>query len=128
MTKAYDAQSADQQSRRSDHTERTSSALQHKKSKGERVGTIPYGYDLGKDKMLVINEKEKEAIRMMMNLRSGHQMSYNKIAHWLDEQGIPTKKGASMWSGEVVRRIIKENTVEVAHRKTASLFEECLFW
>jgi DNA invertase Pin-like site-specific DNA recombinase len=51
-------------------SERTSLALQHKRSKGERVGTVPYGYCVGSDGVqLVPHSGEQETIQRMRTLR-----------------------------------------------------------
>lgn len=86
-------------------SERTKFAMAHKRSKGERVGTIPYGFDLDSDGVaLVANEAEQHAIAAMRELRS-RGMSYRKIADQLENDGHLTKKGKSTWAPMVVKRI-----------------------
>jgi site-specific DNA recombinase len=87
-------------------SERTSTAMAHKKSKGERVGTIPFGFRLLDDgRTLVRDEKEQRIIELLELFReSGY--SYGKIADILNRQSIPTKKPGAMWQGTTVRNIL----------------------
>ena len=64
--------------------ERTAEALRHKRSRGEYTGgDIPFGYDLDRDGIhLVENKAEKKAIRLMIELR-GRGYSYRAIARRL---------------------------------------------
>jgi DNA invertase Pin-like site-specific DNA recombinase len=82
--------------------ERTASALQHKRSKGEYVGEVPFGCDLAADgKTLTPNSTEQEAINLMRELRS-KGLSYRSIAAELDKTGIRPKKG-NRWIHTSVR-------------------------
>lgn len=85
--------------------ERTSTALAHKKSKGEYVGEVPFGFDLAADgRMLTQNAAEQEAIRLMRGLRT-RGLSYRSIATELDAKGIRPKKGIR-WIHTTVRSIL----------------------
>lgn len=87
-------------------SERTSTAMAHKKSKGERVGTIPFGFRLLDDgRTLVRDEKEQGIIELLELFReSGH--SYGKIADILNRKSVPTKKTGAKWQGTTVRNIL----------------------
>jgi site-specific DNA recombinase len=87
-------------------SERTSTAMAHKKSKGERVGTIPFGFRLlDGGKTLARDEKEQGIIELLELFReSGH--SYGKIADILNRKSVPTKKTGAMWLGTTVRNIL----------------------
>ena len=51
-------------------SERTSSALQHKKIRGELVGSVPYGYSLAVDGVrLVTNDEEQKVLPLVRRLR-----------------------------------------------------------
>lgn len=91
-------------------SERTSTAMAHKKSKGERVGTIPFGFRLlGDGRTLVRDEKEQGTIELLQLFReSGH--SYGKIADILNRKSVPTKKTGAMWQGTTVRNILMAKT------------------
>jgi site-specific DNA recombinase len=86
-------------------SERTRFAMSHKKSKGERVGTIPFGFDLSSDGVtLVPNEREQEVIALIKQLRSAGE-SYQAIAESLESRGIQTKQGNVKWAKMTVRNI-----------------------
>jgi DNA invertase Pin-like site-specific DNA recombinase len=88
-------------------SERTSTAMAHKKSKGERVGTVPFGYDLASDGIaLVKNSKEQASIELICLLRQSG-MSLPKIAALLTRKGIKTKQGAESWTPKTVSRLIE---------------------
>jgi DNA invertase Pin-like site-specific DNA recombinase len=85
--------------------ERTSAALQHKKSSGERVGTIPFGFQLAADGVTLLPVAEQqEAIRLIRELRSAGQ-TLQQIADRLAAAGIKTAKGKTTWTPKVVRSL-----------------------
>ena len=87
--------------------ERTRSALAVKKANGERVGAIPYGYDLAADgQTLVPNEGEQAVIGEIRAMRAGG-MRLQPIARTLSARGVPTKTGKSgAWSHQAIARIL----------------------
>lgn len=90
--------------------ERTTAALAHKKANSERVGTIPFGYDLAGDgKTLTPNAAELEAASIMRQLR-GDGLSYRRIAAELDARQVPTKKGSGTWTHTAVKSILERKT------------------
>lgn len=90
--------------------ERTKSAMAVKRANGHRVGTVPYGYDLGTDgATLVANESEQAAIATIHELRNGRK-TLKQIAQELTAQSVPTKTGKSnRWTHQSVARIIKRS-------------------
>ena len=51
-------------------SERTATAMANKRAKGERVGTIPFGFDLSADGVaLTKNFKKQAALELMSLLR-----------------------------------------------------------
>ncbi len=88
--------------------ERTKSAMAVKRANGHRVGTVPYGYDLGPDGVsLVPNEAEQAAITTIHELRAEGQ-TLEQIADELTSLATPTKTGkSSRWTHQAVARIIK---------------------
>jgi len=88
-------------------SERTKTAMQHAKKQGRRVGTIPFGWNLGEDgRHLLPDEKEQEAIQMMREMRE-RRKTYREIGWQLERRGIPTKQGGSTWHAMTVRNIIR---------------------
>ncbi|MFN8766604.1 MAG: recombinase family protein [Pirellulaceae bacterium] len=89
--------------------ERTKNALRHKKAKGERVGTVPYGWNLAADGVaLTINETEQRALEIIKRLRSSG-LSLQRIATELEALGILTKKGKVQWTHTAVKSILERN-------------------
>jgi site-specific DNA recombinase len=85
--------------------ERTRDALRHKKSNGECVGNIVYGYRLAKEgKHLEPELKEQAVVVAIRRLRKRGQ-SLRGIAATLNRQGHRTRRG-SEWRLESVNRIV----------------------
>jgi DNA invertase Pin-like site-specific DNA recombinase len=87
--------------------ERTRSAMAVKRANGQRIGTVPYGFDLANDgTTLVPNESEQAVVADMKAMRAGG-MKLQKIAADLTERGVPTKTGKSQrWTHQAVARIL----------------------
>ena len=89
--------------------ERVYEVLQEKIRRGERAGTMPYGFVLDPadptGKMLTAHPGEQEIIGVAKGLRDGG-WSYHRIAEELTRRGIPTKKGHDKWIHTSVRRIL----------------------
>ncbi len=93
---------------------RTKAALQAKRRRGERVGTIPIGYDLDDDgRKLVRNDAEQEAIALATDLRQQGR-SFEAIADDLNARGVPTKKPGARWHTTTVFRLLKRIPVPLA--------------
>ena len=76
----------------------------------QRVGTVPYGFDLGDDGgTLVENADEQRIIRDIRDLRVSGK-SYRRIARVLTERGIATKSGRTTWAGRTVQQISVRTT------------------
>lgn len=84
--------------------ERTQDVMSLKRKKGERLGEIPLGFDLGPDgKTLVANPSELAAIGIIQSLdKAGY--SLRGIAAELDKLKIPTKRGGDKWAFSTVRK------------------------
>ena len=87
-------------------SERTSTALTHKRGKGERIGQIPYGKSLGQDGLtLVANPEEEAALAVMVEL-AGRGSSLRSIARELDARRYRPKGGGERWSHSAVGGIL----------------------
>ena len=85
--------------------ERTRDALCHKRTKGERVGNIRFGYRLCADgKHVEPDGREQEVIVVISNLRR-NGTSLRRIAIELNDRGLRTRKGSS-WRLESVARVL----------------------
>lgn len=91
--------------------ERTRSALAIKRANGQRIGTVPYGYDLDDDgSTLHPNESEQAVISEIISMRS-NGMKLKQIANELTQRMIPTKTRKSLqWSHSAVKRILDRVT------------------
>jgi len=86
--------------------ERTKAAMAHKQAQGERVGAVPFGFDLDADGVhLIPNVQEQETIDLVHKL---HDAGYTlrAIADELTAQGITTKQGKAVWHFASVNRIL----------------------
>ena len=87
-------------------SERTATAMQFKKAKGELVGAVPYGFDVGDDgKTLVKNPTEQEAIAFMRELHA-KGLSLRNIAGRLLKAGYQPR--AKDWYPASIAKILKE--------------------
>jgi DNA invertase Pin-like site-specific DNA recombinase len=87
-------------------SERTKTAMAHKKSRGERVGQVPFGYRLSSDGMtLERDENEQRIIELIRELRDRGQ-TYKQIAIELTERKITTKNGKAKWHATQIGRIL----------------------
>jgi len=85
--------------------ERTKAAMCHKKSKGERVGAIPYGYNLSTDfKSLIEDPQEQQVISIAKDLfNSG--VGLRAIARQLSRKGFQTRTGREFDATQVKRML-----------------------
>jgi site-specific DNA recombinase len=92
--------------------ERTRDALGHKKSKGERVGNIEYGYRLGRDgKHVEADSAEQAVLKEIGRLRAGCG-TLRGIAAALNGRALRTRRGTA-WRHEHIARVIKRGAPRV---------------
>lgn len=86
-------------------SERTTTAMQFKRGKGERVGAIPYGYDLAADGVgLVENVAEQAVIHQARELHESG-LSLRKIAAELDRRGLYARNGQIFQATQIQRMV-----------------------
>lgn len=84
---------------------RTKAALGVKRSRGERIGNLPYGYRLAGDGVhLVAEEREQEALRAARVLR-GEGLSLRAVGAALEKRGLLPRSGRR-WHAETVRALL----------------------
>jgi len=84
---------------------RTRDALAVKRSRGERVGGIPYGYRLADDgRALVADDAEREAIAAARELCAAG-LSLRKIGEALAARGMAPRSGGR-WHAETVKALL----------------------
>ena len=86
-------------------SERTTSAMQHKKGKGELVGAVPYGFDLAADGVnLILNVGEQDVIQQARDLHTGG-MSLRKVAAELQRRGFSARNGGLFQATQISRMV-----------------------
>lgn len=94
--------------------ERTAEALAHKRGRGERVGTVPYGFRVvddgrrsksGRPAALEVDEGEAAGLALVAELHSKHK-SLREIAAALQAGGFPTRSGRP-WRHSTIQRILQ---------------------
>lgn len=91
---------------------RTRAALAMKRGRGERTGTVPYGYKLARDGVHVVKDaKEQRVVQLIKKLRA-EGLSLRVIAAELTARGIKPRSGKK-WHPQVVSSIANSEPVEI---------------
>lgn len=86
-------------------SERTTTAMKFKAAQGQRIGKVPFGFDLGTDGVtLVPNPLEQETLSVIKDLRAKGK-SLRRIAAELERRKLPTKEGKP-WTHSTIQRIV----------------------
>ena len=86
--------------------ERTMVAMAHKKSKGERVGAVPYGCRLADDgKTLEDDQRERVIISEARELH-GEGMSLRGVARGLSRKGFTSRSGRDFDATQIKRMLV----------------------
>jgi len=91
------------------HSELTKAALGAKKARGERIGTINFGYSVNTKGKLVENKLEQLIISAIKDYR-GSGMSLRNIVTKLNEQDYVSRSGKPLCLTQVAR-IVKQPTL-----------------
>ena len=86
--------------------ERTREALRHKRSNGEGVGNIEFGYRLASDGRRVERDPTEQAILTTLRGLRSKGYSLRSVASGLNRQGHRTRRG-SEWRLESGARVIR---------------------
>jgi site-specific DNA recombinase len=84
-------------------SDRTRELIERKRRIGERVGHAPYGF-VYQNKKLIAAEEEVEIVKLIRQKRQMEQLSYSKIAKYLNQNLIPAKRGGN-WYTETVKTV-----------------------
>jgi DNA invertase Pin-like site-specific DNA recombinase len=85
--------------------ERTSAALQHKRSRGELVGGVPYGFRVAADGVaLEADAGEQEVIAVARELVAGG-LSLRKVAAGLAARGYASRSGGEFHAQQIKRMV-----------------------
>ena len=92
--------------------ERTTMALQYKRSRGERVGEVPFGFRIGADGThLEADETEQATLARLRGLRA-QSFSVRRIADILNREGVPARTGR--WHHNSVWRVLRREAEAAA--------------
>ena len=95
--------------------ERTRDAMNHKKSNGQRVGNIAYGFRLGADGEHLEPDPHEQAVLAAIRDLRARRCTLRGIAAELNARGWRTRR-ASAWRLEHVARIIGHRTAAAKER------------
>lgn len=87
--------------------ERTSAAMQYKKSQGENTGNVPFGYRLQADGVHIEADALEQEIKSRMQELKAAGFSLRAVADELNRQGFTTRRGTA-WSHVYVHSILKK--------------------
>jgi DNA invertase Pin-like site-specific DNA recombinase len=85
--------------------ERTSTSMAYKKSKGERVGQVPYGYKLAADGITLEHDPEEQDIIFMVKGMRADGLTLQAITDKLNSDNVPAR--GEKWHLTTVARILK---------------------
>jgi DNA invertase Pin-like site-specific DNA recombinase len=75
--------------------ERTRDAMHHKRSNGERVGTVPFGHRLGADGFHLEADPAEQGILFRIRELKAEGYTTREIAAELNRQGLTTRRGTA---------------------------------
>jgi DNA invertase Pin-like site-specific DNA recombinase len=92
--------------------ERTRSAMAVKRGNGQRIGTVPYGFDLDDDGVTLIPNHAEQAVTVEIRSLRSTGRTLEQIADALTARSVPTKTGKSeRWAHQAVARILKRDAM-----------------
>lgn len=86
--------------------ERTRDALRHKRAKGERVGTVPYGYRMANQGGQLAPDAQEQAVLARIRALRAARRPMRGIAAELNAAGFRTRRGTA-WRFEYVRSVLR---------------------
>ena len=87
-------------------SERTRAALKLKKSRGERLGNVPYGFRVGSDGKHIEKDAAEQRVLSYVRWLRNHGYSLRKMAARLNAKGYRTRAGFE-WRHEYINNLIK---------------------
>jgi site-specific DNA recombinase len=85
--------------------ERTATAMAHKKTKGERVGAVPYGYGLGADRHALVLVAAEQAVIAEARRLKASGLALRAIAAELERAGMVARNGRRFEAAQVQRMV-----------------------
>ena len=97
--------------------ERTKAAMAVKRANGQRVGSVPYGYDLAADGIELRPNPSEQTIIVEIRAMRADGTPLTGIAACLSEHRIPTKtRRSDRWTHQAVRRILDRQLAQATRR------------
>ena len=85
-------------------SERTTAAMQHMKSQGLRVGSIPYGKKLAKDGIRLVDDEVEQKILSLVATCRNSGMTFQAIGAELEARGFKPK--GKKWHPQTIKNIL----------------------
>lgn len=89
--------------------EQVRAAMRAKAIRGEALGRPAFGYRIGAERRFEIVPQEAEVIHLIYRLYVQENLGLRRIAGYLNEKSIPTRKGGR-WSVVAIRDILRSRT------------------
>ena len=86
---------------------RTRAALAAKRARGERIGTVPYGYRLAADGLHLEVDEVEQAIMASVRQLAGEGLSQRAIVAQLAGRGVVGRKGVPLQQTQVARLLLR---------------------
>lgn len=87
-------------------SERTTTALQYKKSKGEKTGgAVPYGFDVAADGITLLKNATEQAVIAQAKKLHASGLSLRKTAGDLSRRGINARNGQAFQPTQIMRMV-----------------------
>jgi DNA invertase Pin-like site-specific DNA recombinase len=84
---------------------RTRAGLARKREKGERIGMVPYGWQLDADGIHLIDHAPEQAVIVNVRALRASGLSYRAIADELNRRGLVNRAGGQFHHTQVVRML-----------------------
>jgi DNA invertase Pin-like site-specific DNA recombinase len=82
---------------------RTRAALAAKRARGERIGTVPYGYRLAEDGLHLVADAREQVILASIRQLHGEGLSQRAIVAHLAGRGVVGRRGSPLQQTQVAR-------------------------